>query len=260
MMRWRIEGDGTRPVITAEEHVRSAHASGGEIRLPETCVLFEMGMAISHLEKTMRTRTIAQELPCFISSPRCISIEGRPEVCFVQGAYGAPAAADTLETVRALGAKRVLVVGMCGGFGKEIQVGDIVVPHRILCEEGASFHYFEQPHWARPDGEMHEKARAHFEGLGKTTTDATVTCDAFYRQTFFKEQKWREEGCVGVDMEASALLNVAAYYGMPAAAVLLCSDRHPLNEGEPKWAWGGSDFRETRRKFVQNAAELALAL
>ena len=63
-----------------------------------------------------------------------------------------------------------------------------------------------------------------------------------------------------MDMEASALLNVAAYYGMPAAAVLLCSDRHPLNEGEPKWAWGGGDFREVRHAFIRNAVLLALAL
>jgi len=259
-MRWRDPADQSRPVITARQHIESGHAAGGGISLPETCVIFEMGGALAQIEKKWPVRLIAQELPCFISSPRCISIEGRPDVCFVQGAYGAPAAADTLETVRALGAKRVLVIGMCGGFGKEIQVGDIVVPHRILCEEGASFHYYEQPRWARPDGEMHEKARAHFERIGKTTTDATVTCDAFFRQTFFKEQKWREEGCVGVDMEASALLNVAAYYGMPAAAVLLCSDRHPLNEGEPKWAWGGGDFREVRHAFIRNAVLLALAL
>ena len=33
-MRWKLEGDTTRPVITPEEHVRSAH--GGEAaRLPE---------------------------------------------------------------------------------------------------------------------------------------------------------------------------------------------------------------------------------
>lgn len=58
--------------------------------------------------------------------------------------------------------------------------------------------------------------------------NSTVTTDSFYRQTFAKEAYWREKGCVDVDMEASALLSVSRYYSMPAAAVLLCSDKHPL--------------------------------
>lgn len=259
-MRWKLEGDNTPPVISAQRHVSSAHAAGEKVCLPELCVIFEMSMALGCIEQNMPTRLIARELPCFIADSRCIAVEGRPDVCFVGGGYGAPAAVDTLETVRALGAKTVLVVGMCGGFSPEICVGDVVVPQKILCEEGVSFHYMSAPRFALPDAALQNKALAHYSRKGKTWADPTVTCDAFYRQTFAKEEAWRREGCVGVDMEASALLNVAAVYDMPAAAVLLCSDKHPLHPGDPGWEWGNMDFARRKREFVLDAAELALSL
>ena len=259
-MHWRITGDETRPVITARQHIESAHAQGGMLQLPKKCVLFEMGMALPFIEANFPTTVLAEKLPCFIASSRCIGVEGMPGVCFVQGGYGAPAAVDTLETVRALGVEEVIIAGMCGGFGENLRVGDIIVPARILCEEGTSFHYKEEPLWALPDISLHEKLRACLEKRGPVLTDATVTCDAFYRQTFMKEQKWRETGCVAVDMEASALLNAAEILGMRAAAALICSDKHPMHEKEEKWAWGDGGLGDKRRAFVREIVRFALTL
>lgn len=64
-----------------------------------------------------------------------------------------------------------------------------------------------------------------------------VSCDAVYRQTFFKEQLWREQGAVAVDMETSALFSVGAYLGLPVAAALMVSDCHPRREGDSPWSW-----------------------
>lgn len=259
MIRGKMPGDDTQAVITAQEHIRSAHG-GAEVSLPETCVLFEMGMALPFLQENFDTMTVSEHLPCFIADSKCLMLRGVPGVCFVSGGYGAPAAVDTLETVRALGVKRVLVAGMCGGFGEGINVGDVIVPEKILCEEGTSFHYCTEPVFARPDAAMHGAVCAHFANWRAIWTQPSVSCDAFYRQTFAKEEAWREMGCVAVDMEASALLSAAAFYGMPAAAVLLCSDRHPMRPGEKKWGWGSEDFSRQKREFVCLATELAQTL
>ena len=259
-MRWKIPGDAARPIITARQHIESAHAQGGAPNLPENCVLFEMGMALPFMEANFETHVLAENLPCFIASSRCIGVVGMPDVCFVQGGCGAPATVDTMETVRALGVKTVLIAGMCGGFGEHIRVGDIIVPSRVLCEEGASFHYKEEPLRAQPDMPLHEKLKAHFAENGSVLTDATVSCDAFDRQTFMKEQKWREMGCAAVDMEASALLNAAESLGMRAAAAFICSDKHPMRENEEKWAWGDAELSAKKRAFVQEAVAFALAL
>ena len=72
-----------------------------------------------------------------------------------------------------------------------------------------------------PNGRLRGLVCERFAADWRVWDAPTVTSDAFYRQTFAKEEAWRQAGCAAVDMEASALLNAAAFYGMPAAAVLL---------------------------------------
>jgi len=91
-------------------------------------------------------------------------------------------------------------------------------------------HYFEDIEFVAPDSLLFDKAASFFANKFAVTTGATVTSDAFYRQTFAKEAAWRAMGCVGVDMESSALLSVSMYYSMPAVSILLCSDKHPIEE------------------------------
>ena len=259
-MKWVFSEDNTPAVITAEKHVRSSHGSRDIRELPETCVIFELGIGLRFLKENFDTVTLCDRLPCFLDNPECIAVKGHPDVCFTKGGYGCPAAVDTLETVRALGVKRILVVGMCGGFGKEIQVGDVVVPESILCEKGTSHHYFEAMEFVRPEEAFFNQLREYFQGKFHTVVNSTVTTDSFYRQTFAKEAYWREKGCVGVDMEASALLSVSRYYSMTAAAVLLCSDKHPLSEKESGWNWGTEDFNRIREAYVRAAIMFALGI
>jgi len=56
-----------------------------------------------------------------------------------------------------------------------------------------------------------------------------------------------------VDMEMSALMTVAGYYGIPAACMLVVSDKHNPDDNSA-WQWGG-DILDRNRKI---AAELFL--
>jgi len=259
-LNWALPGDRTAPVITAEGLIGGRHGIRSAKALPETCVIFEIGVALDCVEEAFDTEVLMERLPCFLDNPRCVAVRSAPSVCFTRGGYGAPAAVDTLEILRALGVKRVVVAGMCGIFARGINVGDVVIPHAVLSEEGTSRHYFSGMEFALPDRGLFERAQGHFGEPFRTSTDRTVTCDALYRQTFAKEALWRAKGCVGVDMESSALLAVASYYSMPAVSILLASDRHPLEAGESPWAWGHPDFGEARRRFVKHAALFALGL
>lgn len=259
-MKWTLLNDSTNPIITAENHVKSGHGNINTGTLPETCVIFEMGMAIRYIEENFDTITLVEKLPCFLDSPKCIVIKNYKDICFTRGGYGAPAAVDTLETVRALGVKRVIVVGMCGVFAHNTAVGDVLIPHKILSEEGTSHHYFENIEFAIPNRELFIKAESYFRGKFTINTSATVTSDAVYRQTFAKESYWREKSCIGVDMESSALLSVSKYYSIPAVSILLASDKHPLNVEETNWEWGCNDFNKIREEFVTQVVLFALGL
>lgn len=256
---WYQPEDNTSPVITAREHVRSAHGGAAE-PLPETCVMFEIGMAMRHLKKHQKTRVLSERLPCFLENPSVLSLKGEGAVCFTRGGYGAPAAVDTVETLHALGVRRVILAGMCGVFAPGVSVGDVIIPHKVLSEEGTSHHYAENVSFAEPDARLFRAAQEAFQGRFNVHTDATVTSDAVYRQTFYKEALWRNQGCVGVDMESSAVLTVCAYYKLPAVSILLASDCHPLSPQEKKWDWGAPNFDQTREAFVERAVSFACGL
>lgn len=256
-MHWTLPNDTTTPVITAHKHIQSSHGDKNIGTLPETCVLFEMGKSLSFIKAEREAIILTEHLPCFIADSECIVLKSHPEVCFVKGGYGAPAAVDTLETIIAMGVKQIIVAGLCGGFVQHINVGDVIVPRKIYCEEGTSHHYYEDITFSEPDPRLWTAAIQHFEGKFTASSEPTVTSDSFYRQTYGKEVFWRQQGIVGVDMESSAILSVSRFYGVPAVSVMLCSDKHPLDENEIGWQWGNCDFDAIRKSFVDRVVEFA---
>ena len=175
------------------------------------------------------------------------------KICFLDGGRGAPQAVDTIETLAVLGVKRVVTVGMCGGFSEQVAVGDILVPDKAFVEEGTSLHYYEQIDFARPDEQLFEQ----LQNIPEAKVLPIVTTDAVYRQTFYKEQLWREKGAVAVDMETSALWSVGKFLGLQVASVLMISDRHPLREGEPAWEWKMT--MEMRRRLFKRVMEIVFS-
>lgn len=257
-MNWKLPNDNTEAIITAQKHIASSHGNLNAPHLPETCVIFEMGMAISFIEESFETDTIMEHIPGFITDQKCIRIAGNQNVCFIRGGYGAPAAVDTLETVLALGVKRVIIMGMCGGFSADINVGDVVIPQMVYCGEGTSQHYLGSIETITPDRSLQEAFFNSYSANFKVLEYPTVSTDAVYRQTMAKEAYWRSKNCVAVDMESSALLAVCQYYSIPACAVLLCSDRHPLPDEPRSWNWGNENFSQKRKKFIQHGVSYTL--
>lgn len=241
---WTYPDDNTSPVITAREHIFASHSGASAPELPETALLFYMGGAIEHLLNTRPCVQLAEKLPRFLYG---CPVYGYKGVCFLDGGRGAPQAADTLETLAALGVKRVLSIGMCGSFVESVPEGTIVVPNRAYSEEGTSLHYYPAIEFAEPDAELQRALMA----MPNTIAAPIVTTDAVFRQTYYKERLWREKGAVGVDMETSALFSVGRALGLRVAAALMVSDCHPLEPGAHKWAWKMT--KEMRAALADNA-------
>ncbi len=251
MANWYFPEDKTAPVFTAENHIRRHYPPGQCPQLPEKTVLFCLGKGLPVLQERFETETVLEKLTGFITHTPVYRVKGYGGVCFLHGGYGAPQAATTLESFHALGVREVLLVGLCGAFAEGLQVGDVVVPPSILSEEGTSRHYLEDPGFIpvpRPQGKP--ALEDFLRGKGFTVTEQdTVTTDAPYRQTFYKEALWRGQGCVGVDMEASAVMALCGYYGMKGTVALMASDKHPLHGGDKPWVWGSVDYNALRDDF-----------
>lgn len=245
---WRIAGDDTPPVLTAEGNIQSGHSERITLELPKTAIVFFMGKATEYLAEKYGCAMLTDRFPRFLKVCPIYRFKEH-EICFLNGGSGAPHGVDTLETLNALGVRNAICAGMCGAFAEGVNVGDVIVPNRAYVEEGTSLHYYESIDYAEPDAELLEIMLK----LPDIKMLPIVSTDGIYRQTYKKEQLWRGKGAVGVDMETSAMLSVGKYLGVRTAALLTASDKHPMHPGDPKWKW--SMTQDLRIK----TAEIALA-
>jgi uridine phosphorylase len=176
----------------------------------------------------------------------------------MQPGVGAPLAVMYLEELIALGCRRFVAVGGAGALLPELTLGHAIVVESAVRDEGTSFHYL-------PPGRLVDADPHGVAVLAATLDDAGVpyhlartwTTDAIYRETRYRVDRRRAEGCAVVEMEASAFIAVARYRGVGFAQLLLAADSLA---GE---AWdhrGWTTAREAREGLFRLAARAALAL
>jgi DeoD family purine-nucleoside phosphorylase len=133
---------------------------------------------------------------------------------------GGPSAAIVVEELIGLGAGRLLRVGTCGALVPELELGSLLVSRRALCRDGTSRALGVGDH-VEPDPELTEALVTAASGAA---TGTTVTTDLFYDPDESRPDEWVAAGAVAVEMEAAAVLAVAARHGVPAACLLAVSD------------------------------------
>ena len=138
---------------------------------------------------------------------------------------GAPAAATSLEDIIGLGARKIIGCGGAGIVKQGFDVGHIIVPTGAVRDEGTSHHYQPVDVAVVPhplaveaiDAELLEAGVPHDKGL-------TWTTDAIFRETPEKVARRREQGCISVEMEASAMFAVAMFRGVVYGQLLYAGD------------------------------------
>jgi uridine phosphorylase len=143
---------------------------------------------------------------------------------YVSG-VGAPLAGGMLEECIAAGVRSFVVCGGAGALVPGLALGHVVVPTSAVRDEGTSFHY--APPARSIDADARLVARA-VELLDERDiphlTGPTWTTDAIYRETPDKIRRRRDEGCLVVEMEASALIAIARFRGVDLVQLLYAGD------------------------------------
>jgi len=171
-----------------------------------------------------------------------------PPMFWAGPAVGAPMAVICLEKLIALGASRIIVCGWCGSLQPDLGVGELVLPTWAISEEGTSGHY---PAAGKVESSSRLRAalKDFFAATGKELREGPVwTTDALYRETREKVARYGQEGILAVDMECSALMQVAAFRQIELAAVLMVSDLLWQNPWQP--GFQGKDFRRRSQGLV----------
>jgi uridine phosphorylase len=157
--------------------------------------------------------------------PICVIEHEGEQIALVSPGVGAPAAVSSMEVLIALGATSVIGCGGAGIIRPGFDVGHVLVPTGAVRDEGTSYHYAPpeaavKPHpraLAAIDAVLDEGGVPHERGM-------TWTTDAFFRETRAKVARRRAQGCITVEMEASAMFAAAAFRGIVYGQLLYAGD------------------------------------
>lgn len=181
-----------------------------------------------------------------------IEFEGK-RVAVVHPGVGAPSAGAFLDELIALGCKKFIACGGAGVLNRELALGHVVVPTSAVRDEGTSYHYLPPSREVSADSEGVTAIEATLQHhhvpyvVGKTWTT-----DAIYRETRVRMERRKAEGCITVEMEASAFFAVAQFRGVQFAQLLYSGDNLDGDEWDNR---GWQHHLSSREKLFWLAVE-----
>lgn len=225
--------------------------------VPEHAVVCFFNDVITHLSQKHEMRVVKHLRSEIGRHPVWeTTLHGKRLAIFHPG-VGAPLAAAMLEEVIALGCRKFIACGGAGVLDSGLAVGHVLVPTSAVRDEGTSYHYLPPSRevTASPEGVAAIEATLAAHAVPYRVTK-TWTTDAIYRETADKMRRRKAEGCLAVEMEASAFFAVARFRGVSFAQMLYGGDDLA---GE---AWDARDWSDHpgREKLFWLAAEACLRL
>lgn len=193
--------------------------------IAKRCVVCNFGEAIEKVLGEYPHRLVTYFEAEAIKLP-IYELEYKGEKIALAVAYvGASGAAVQIEVLTALGCRKYIVCGGCGVLQKDIAVGHLIIPTAAVRDEGTSYHYVKPAREIAADERVVKVIENTLAQHGVPYIKAkTWTTDAFYRETPAKIQQRIREGCVTVDMEASAYMAVAQYNKVEFGQILYAGD------------------------------------
>jgi uridine phosphorylase len=131
---------------------------------------------------------------------------------------GGPSAAIVAEELIDLGARTLLRIGTCGALRDGFELGDVAVAETVIGTDGTSAALGAGPRLV-PDAAL---TAALADGGARPVT--VLSTDLFYDPREDLPDRWLADGADVVEMEAAAVLAVAARRGVAAAVALGVSD------------------------------------
>src|SRR5919112_5893308 len=139
---------------------------------------------------------------------------------------GCPSAAIMTEELIQLGAKNLLRVGTCGGYNRDLRLGDLIIATAATPNDGTVASITQGLPYA-PAAHFDVVHAAHHaaQNAGRRTfVGPIVSSDLFYDPTPSPEKLWGNLGVLAVEMEAAAIFTIAAMRRVRAGCLLTVSD------------------------------------
>ncbi len=152
------------------------------------------------------------------------------EISVQTSGMGGPSAAIVTEELIQLGAKQLLRVGTCGALQPSVGPADLVIAQAAVPLDGTSRQYLGgDPYAPAASYPLLERSVRAARAKGwPYQVGLIATEDAFYAENPQRRAALRQRGVLAVEMEAAALLTIAALRGVQAGCLLTCSN--PVGE------------------------------
>jgi DeoD family purine-nucleoside phosphorylase len=139
---------------------------------------------------------------------------------------GCPSAAIVAEELIQLGAKNLLRIGTCGGYNRNLRLGDLIIATAATPNDGTVSSITRGlPYAPAAHFDIVHAAHHAAESAGRRTfIGPIVTSDLFYDPQEEPARVWGELGVLAVEMEAAAIFTLSAMRGVRAGCLLTVSD------------------------------------
>jgi len=182
------------------------------------------------------------------------------EIALFMSRVGAPACIASYEEILAMGLEKLIMFGTCGVLDRNIEDLAIIIPTSAIRDEGTSYHYMK----ASDEIVVNEKYIKEFVEILENSKVSYAkgkvwTTDAPYRETRAKVLKRKEQGCICVDMECSAINAVAKFRNKELFQFFYAADNLDSIEWD-KRSLGNSDKLSEKEKIIYLVLELILKI
>lgn len=171
--------------------------------------------------------------------------------------YGPAMASEIVHVFGVLGTEAVIQTGVCGGLADGMEAGDLVIPRKAGCGDGASTCYLPGVERVSATGEFVDRALT-LAGGRVTTHDGPIwTTAALLAEGDAEIDAWHTAGYAAVDLETAATFAVAEFFSMQRVSILSVFDnpRHGAH-----LALTEAEKQEARAHGEAVVLELALGL
>ena len=179
------------------------------------------------------------------------------EIGLFMSAVGASACVSEYEELFAMGVDTIVVFGTCGVLDASIDDCAIIVPDQAIRDEGTSYHYVKASDEIQVNNDTIDQMKRFFdESKLHYHVGKVWTTDAPYRETKTKILKRKEQGCICVDMECSAIAALASFRHKRIAQFFYSADNLGKEEYEMRSLKNEENF-DVKKEILQVAVELA---
>lgn len=181
-------------------------------------------------------------------------------IAFFMSRVGASACVASYEDIVAYGLETLILFGTCGVLDKEIEDCSVIVPTSAIRDEGTSYHYYPSSDEISVNENYVDVFEKVLEEHKYSHTKGKVwTTDACYRETREKMKKRKDDGCVCVDMECSAMSAASKFLEKEFFQFFYATDNLDTAVWDSR-SLGNDVLLDEKQKIALLALELAVKL